>query len=51
LLEETAEERETRLAKHREAWEKKTAEGKDKQNEYNRVYRQKKQAGESEEKI
>ena len=47
LLEETAEERETRLGKRREAWKKKTAEAKCKQNEYMRVYRQQIQAGES----
>jgi hypothetical protein len=44
---ETSEERETRLAKQREAWGKKTAEAKGKQNEYMRVYRREKQAGES----
>jgi hypothetical protein len=47
LLEETAEERETRLGKRREAWKQKTAEAKDKQREYNRVYRQQKEAAES----
>jgi hypothetical protein len=35
------------LAKQREAWEKKTAEAKGKQNEYKRGYRQQEQAGES----
>ena len=47
LLEETAEERETRLGKRREAWKKKTAEAKGKQREYKRVYRQQKEAAES----
>jgi hypothetical protein len=50
LLEETAEERETRLGKCREAWKKKTAGAKGKQREYNRVYRQQQEAPESAEK-
>jgi hypothetical protein len=37
------------LAKQREAWGKKTAEAKGKQNEYMRVYRREKQAGENSE--
>ena len=47
MLDETAEERETRLGKRREAWKKKTAEAKGKQREYKRVYRQQKEAAES----
>ena len=47
-LEETAEERENRLAKCREAWRKKTAEAKGKQKEYQRVDRQQKKAAEPE---
>ena len=47
-LEETVEERETRLAKHREAWRKKTAEAKGKQKEYQKVSRQQKKAAEPE---
>ena len=47
MLKETAEERENRLGKCREAWKKKTAEAKGKQREYKRVYKQQKQAGES----
>ena len=47
LAKETAEERETRLGKRREAWEKKTAEAKGKQRQNNRIYRQQKEAAES----
>ena len=48
MLEETVEERETRLAKRREEWKKKTAEVKGKQKEYQRVYRQQQKAAEPE---
>ena len=47
LLEKTAEERENRLAKRREAWKKRTAEVKGKQKEFQRAYRQQKEAAES----
>ena len=47
MLEETAEERENRLAKRREAWKKRTAEVKGKQKEFQRAYRQQKEAAES----
>ena len=46
MLEETAEERETRLENRREAWKRRTAEAKGKQKEYNRMYRQQKEAEE-----
>ena len=52
MLEETAEERENRLAKRTdaekaEAWKKRTAEVKGKQKEFQRAYRQQKEAAES----
>ncbi len=46
MLEETAEERDSRLKKRRETWKKRTAEQKGKQKEYNRLYRQQKRASE-----
>ena len=46
MLEETAEERETRLENRREPWKRRTAETKGKQKEYNRMYRQQKEAEE-----
>ena len=48
-LDETAAEREIRLAKRREAWKNKTAEAKGKQKEYQRVCRQQRKAAESSE--
>ncbi len=47
MLEETADERDSRLKKRREAWKKRTAEAKGKQNEFKKVYRQQKEASES----
>ena len=44
MLREAAEEREDRLEKGRKAWKKRTAEAKGKQKEYNRSYRQQKEA-------
>ena len=46
---ESAEERETRLAKRREAWQERTAEAKGKQKEYKRVYDLDKMQNETEE--
>ena len=48
-LDETAAEREIRLAKRREAWKNKTAEAKGKQKEYQRVCRQQRKDAESSE--
>ena len=48
-LDETAAEREIRLAKRREAWKNKTAEAKGKEKEYQRVCRQQRKAAESSE--
>ena len=50
IVDETAAEREIRLAKRREAWKNKTAEAKGKQKEYQRVCRQQRKAAESSEK-